>query len=62
MRYIHSFLLLRYPKALARLRQEIKAISPDGEDLTRAQINKMTYLKHILKESEWNRSCNPNRC
>ncbi|RAL10461.1 cytochrome P450 [Aspergillus homomorphus CBS 101889] len=43
--------LIRRPACLERLRQEILLSTQDGEDLTRAQINKMTYLRCVLNET-----------
>ena len=49
---LSSYQLVRHPATLERLRQEIQYVAKDGEDLTRAQINKMTFLKCVLNESE----------
>ncbi|OCK99714.1 cytochrome P450 [Cenococcum geophilum 1.58] len=45
------YLLVRHPVTLERLRQEIRSITINGQDLTRAQINKMFYLKCVLNET-----------
>ncbi|KAL4943874.1 hypothetical protein BDV06DRAFT_210718 [Aspergillus oleicola] len=45
------YLLVRHPAALERLRQEIASFAPSKEELTRAQINKMTYLRYVLNET-----------
>ncbi|KAH6672294.1 cytochrome P450 [Halenospora varia] len=45
------YLLVRNPASLQRLRQEIFSVANKGEDLTRAQISKMTWLKCILNET-----------
>lgn len=52
LNHTHSYLLVRHPASLERLRQEIRSINTDGQDLTRAQINKMAYLKCVLNESK----------
>jgi Cytochrome P450 len=46
-----SFLLVRHPKVLERLRSEIRLIVLEGEKLTRLHIQKMPYLKNVLNES-----------
>lgn len=46
-----SFLLVRHPRVLDRLRQEIESTLPKGERLTRAHLQRMTYLRSILNES-----------
>ncbi|KAF7874771.1 hypothetical protein EAF04_001945 [Stromatinia cepivora] len=45
------FNLVRHPKTLKRLRQEIELTTGSGIELTRAQINKMPYLKCVLNET-----------
>lgn len=46
-----SYLLVRHPAVLDRLRNEIRSVASDEEGLTRAQILKMPYLKCVLNES-----------
>ena len=46
-----SFLLVRNPQTLSRLSAEIQSVMGDAEDITRASVQKMTYLKCILNES-----------
>lgn len=48
-----SFLLIRHPGALDRLKQEIKDILPNGERLTRTKLQKMSYLRGVLNESKY---------
>ncbi|KAM4067330.1 cytochrome p450 [Hirsutella rhossiliensis] len=43
--------LVRHPASLERLRQEIMSFTTTGERLTRAHINKMTYLRCVLNET-----------
>lgn len=47
----HSYLLVRHPAVLDRLRNEIRLVASHEEGLTRAEILKMPYLKCILNES-----------
>ncbi|MCJ1462095.1 hypothetical protein MMC07_000695 [Pseudocyphellaria aurata] len=46
-----SYLLVRHPAVLDRLRTEIQSITSLEDDLTRAQIVKMPYLKCVLNET-----------
>ncbi|KAL2831937.1 n-alkane-inducible cytochrome P450 [Aspergillus pseudoustus] len=43
--------LVRHPAALSRLRDEIATFVGNKEPLTRQQINKMTYLRYVLNET-----------
>ncbi|PYI16626.1 n-alkane-inducible cytochrome P450 [Aspergillus violaceofuscus CBS 115571] len=43
--------LVRHPASLERLRQEIHSITKSEKQLTRAQINKMPYLRYVLNET-----------
>ncbi|KAL9034040.1 MAG: hypothetical protein Q9180_005624 [Flavoplaca navasiana] len=45
------FLLVRHPAKLGRLKQEIQSTLPNGEKLTRSQLQKMTYLRAVLNET-----------
>jgi hypothetical protein len=47
-----SYLLVRHPAALERLREEIRSTVETGQPLTRGQINRMAYLKCVLNESK----------
>ena len=47
----NSFLLVRHPPVLARLREEINVIVKENSSLTRAHIRKLHYLKCVLSES-----------
>ncbi|KAL8942139.1 MAG: hypothetical protein Q9216_001824 [Gyalolechia sp. 2 TL-2023] len=44
------FMLVRHPRVLERLKQEIKSTLPNGERLARPQLQKLTYLRCILNE------------
>lgn len=46
-----SFLLVRHPVALNRLLEEIQVVGGDDETVSRAHIQKMSYLKCVLNES-----------
>jgi len=45
------YLLVRHPATLERLRQEIHSSTINEKGITRAQINKMSYLKCVLNET-----------
>ena len=45
------FLLIRHPASLERLRDEIHSVAADDQEITRAHIQKMAYLKCILNET-----------
>lgn len=47
----NSFLLVRHPNVLERLRSEITSTVSEGEKLTRLHIQQMPYLKNVLNES-----------
>ena len=47
-----SFLLIRNPDVLCRLRQEIQDIFKSEEELTRTHVQRMTYLGWVLNESK----------
>lgn len=47
----HSYLLVRHPTVLDRLRSEIRSFASHEDNLTRAQILKMSYLKCVFNES-----------
>ena len=57
----YSFLLVRYPNVLRRLRDEILSVMGDEVEVTRLQIQRMAYLKCILNESKqfvrWSAVC-----
>ena len=55
-----SRLLVRHPKALARLRREIVSVLGDEEYPTRDQIRKMPYLTFVVKESKCDQLLLPN--
>ena len=45
------YLLPRHPEVMARLRDEIRSVAGDNEDIKREDIKKMTYLANVLKET-----------
>ncbi|KAL8662719.1 MAG: hypothetical protein Q9202_004504 [Teloschistes flavicans] len=47
----HSFLLVRHPKVLSRLKAEIHSVVDQNTSVARIHIQKMSYLRHILNES-----------
>jgi cytochrome P450 len=51
------FLLVRHPEALTRLRAEIQLVTGGSSGLTRAQINRMKYLRCVINECK--PICNP---
>jgi cytochrome P450 len=48
----YSYLLVRHPAVLERLRQDIESVVQNGQDLARAHIHKMSYLRYVLNESQ----------
>jgi hypothetical protein len=49
-------LLVRHPKVLDKLRQEISLVTNNNTELHRADLQKMTYLTNVLKESKYSKS------
>jgi hypothetical protein len=49
---VPSFLLVRYPRVLDKLRVEIKDACEGKEELNRNDLREMKYLQNVLKESE----------
>ena len=45
------FLLVRHPKVLEKLREEVNAACSDLANLTRTELRKMGYLQNVLKET-----------
>ncbi|KAG9231002.1 cytochrome P450 [Amylocarpus encephaloides] len=45
------FLLIRHPAALRRLCDEVTAVLEENEGVTRAQINKLPFLRCVLNET-----------
>ncbi|KAI4105582.1 MAG: hypothetical protein L6R37_002660 [Teloschistes peruensis] len=45
------FLLVRHPKVLAKLREEISAALKGSTDITRSELRHMNYLQNVLKET-----------
>jgi hypothetical protein len=48
-----SFLLVRYPEALSKLRKQITSVIPKGQEITRAHIARILFLKCVINESEF---------
>lgn len=47
-----SFTLVRYPRVLAKLREEIAQACQGKPNLTRSDLRNMTYLQNVIKESK----------
>ena len=47
-----SRLLVRYPHVLKKLRAEVESVLGQDKDVTRAYIQRMPYLQHVIKESK----------
>ncbi len=45
------FLLVRHPRVLEKLREEVDAISSDLAEMTRTDLRKMSYLQNVLRET-----------
>ena len=45
------FLLVRYPRVLEKLREEVNANCADRTNLTRTDLKGMSYLQNVLKET-----------
>ena len=45
------FLLVRHPKVLEKLREEVNTACSDLANLTRTELRKMRYLQNVLKET-----------
>ncbi|KDP31010.1 hypothetical protein JCGZ_11386 [Jatropha curcas] len=43
--------LIRHPRAMKKLQSEIKAIAPEKSNITEADLDKMQYLKLVIKEA-----------
>lgn len=50
---IHSFLLVRHPEAMEKLRTEVSQLE-DGP-LNRTSLRNLHYLQNVLKESKYKR-------
>jgi hypothetical protein len=48
---VHSFLLVRYPKVLDKLRGEIDLILKGKEDFNRDDLKRLLFLSNVLTES-----------
>lgn len=47
-----SFLLVRHPKVMEKLRAEINSLPVTKEKMNRGDLRNLHYLQNILKESE----------
>ena len=47
-----SFLLVRHPEAMKKLRQEIASLDTQGEPINRTHLKSLSYLQNVLKESK----------
>ena len=47
-----SFLLVRHQHVLKKLREEISSLCDDDTDLSRADLQNMSYLQNVLEESK----------
>lgn len=47
-----SFLLVRHPKVLDKLREEIKSSLGEKSDFNRDDLRRLPYLQNVLKESK----------
>jgi hypothetical protein len=48
---LRSYLLVRHPQVLDKLRSEISSVITGTDSITRTDLKKMTYLTNVLKES-----------
>ena len=48
---MRSRLLVRHPHVLIKLRDEIESVLGQDKEVTRAYIQRMPYLQHVIKES-----------
>lgn len=44
-------LLVRHPRVLKKLRSEIESVLGQDKDITRAYVQRMPYLQHVVKET-----------
>lgn len=47
-----SFLLVRHPNVMDKLRSEIACIFDSRVEITRSDLRKMNYLQNVIKESK----------
>ena len=47
-----SFLLVRYPEVLNKLREEVYSTLNGSTDISRSDLRRMVYLQNVLKESK----------
>lgn len=47
-----SFLLVRHPRVMEKLRSEISNLPAQEGEITRADLRNLSYLQNILKESK----------
>lgn len=50
--WTYSRLLVRYPHVLKKLRVEVESVLGQDTNVTRAYIQRMPYLQHVIKESK----------
>ena len=48
---LSSYLLVRYPQVLSKLRKEIETVAENRTNLLREDLKRMPYLANVLKES-----------
>lgn len=48
---VDSFLLVRHPQVMDKLRKDIASVCGTSTDWTRTDLWKMMYLQNVLKES-----------
>lgn len=49
----HSYLLVRHPDVMSRLRSEITSVLGGNDSVTRADLKQLGYLTNVLKESSY---------
>ncbi len=48
-----SFLLVRHPRVMEKVRSEITALPGKEEEIRRADLRNLHYLQNVLKESKF---------
>lgn len=49
---ISSFLLVRHPQVMEKVRAEIASTVKDDAEISRSDLRSMNYLQNVIKESE----------
>ncbi|KAF2266735.1 cytochrome P450 alkane hydroxylase [Lojkania enalia] len=49
--FVNSFLLVRHPRVLEKLRKEVASVCGTDSAFSRSELRKMPYLQNILKET-----------